>query len=637
MATLHPPGRVQSVALRVSLLAVSCTVITFYALHHGSYSLIDRQQMAVFVWVAIGVAAVVGVLPAVRPPRILLIPLTAVLLLAAWTLASLAWSESAERTFAEFARIVGYVGVLVLVWLGIGRISWRLVAAGLLSAGVLVSLLILLSRIWPSMFPSDLVALHLKTTRINYPFGYWNAVGCWCAMSVTLCLAWAGHARSGLVRALALAAVPLCSTGLYLALSRAGFGGAVLGATVVVLLAHWRWLTFLQTLLAGAGSYLTILALRQRPELIHATGTDGAWAVIGVIASVGVVLAAVAWAGARYDLGPRLRMRPRPGRVLGTAGTVAFLVAIVVVAILFAGRAYDEFTTESFPTAVGITADQRLVRLNGNRHNVWESAWRAFEAHPIGGVGPGTFEFWWSREGINPEFVRDAHNIYLEALAETGVIGFVLLVVFLFGLLYSAIRVRARLPALHHGAHAGLIAVFVVFLFQAGVDWMWESTAITVFALTAVALAGAADSAPRTESNGASGPIALMLVAFVAVIVMIAGLAARRQIEQSQAAYRAGHPSEALRHADDAIEAQRWSARAWSQRALALEALGDNDAALVAINTAERKEPLNWRWPLVAARVYVALGDSVNAAKSIERAQKLRPWLSIFDTATTDQ
>jgi hypothetical protein len=634
VAQLRPPTRTlsvgeRSVGLRLSLIAVSCFVITYYALHHGSYSLIDRQQMAVFVWVAIGVAAISGVLPAVRPPRVLLVPLAGLLLMAAWTLLSLTWTESAERSFAEFARIVGYLGVVVLVWIGVGRATWRLVAAGLLSAGVLVCFLVVLSRLWPGLFPSDFVALRLKTTRINYPFGYWNAVGCWCAMTITLCLAWAAHARSGIVRGLALAAVPMCSVGLYLALSRAGFGGALLGAVAVVLLAQWRWLAFLQTLLAAGGSYLAILAVHQRPELVEATGTQGAGAVAGVLVVIGLVLGLAAWAGARHRFGERLKMHGRSGRVFAVVVSALAIAAVLVGAIEFGGRAYDEFTGRQLvPVATG--SSDRLAQLNGNRHNIWDSAWAAFEAHPVTGIGPGTFEFWWSRNGANGEFLRDVHNVYLEALAETGVIGFIVLLVFLLGLLWSGLAARGRLPARAQGIHGGLIAVFVGFLFQAGVDWMWESTAITVFALVAIAVAGAAASEPREGAVGAMGPLALMLVSALAVIVMFAGLATRRQIEMSQAAFNAGRPEAALQHADNAINAQRWSAKAWGQRALALEELGRYHEALVAVQRAERIEPYNWRWPLVAAKIYVGLGDPVGAATAIGRAEELRPWLPFF-------
>jgi tetratricopeptide (TPR) repeat protein len=626
------PAKRSSRYARLLLLAISCLSLTYYALRHGAYSLVDRQQLALLLWAAIGIAAVCGLLPAVRPQRILLMPLLALLALATWALLSLFWTESAERTFNEFARIVGYLGVLVLIWAGVGRRSWRLVSAGLLSAGVLVSCLIVASRLWPGAFPTDTVAINFHTTRINYPFGYWNAVGCWSAMTIALCLAYAADARSGLVRALSLAAVPVSAVALYLALSRAGIGGAAIGATVVVLLARWRWLALIQAVFAAGAGLLAIKVVRGTPAIADATGSQGAGRVIAMLFGLGLLLGAVAWAGARFELGPRLRLREPLGRRLGIAAAALAVFLAIAAAALFGGRAWDQFVGKN---AVVVSQDPsaRLGQLSGNRHNIWSSAGDAFAAHPVGGTGPGTFEFWWSRKGVNSEFVRDAHNIYLEALAETGAVGLLLLLTFFVGLLLAAWLARCRLlenDSAGIGVHAGLIAVFAVFLFQAGVDWMWESTAVAVFALAAVALAGASAGKPREEPLGATRPLVLAVISLLAVIVMLSGLANARQIEQSQVQFRAGDAHAALAHADDAINAQRWSATAWSQRALSLDELGRPRAALAAIREAERIEPFNWRWPLVESRLQVALGEPSGAAAALRRAERLRPFLAIF-------
>lgn len=620
--------------LRLSLLSVAFLVLTFYALNHGSYSLVDRQQIAIFVWAGIGVASIFGVLPAVKPPQILLVPLIAILAFAAWTLLSLAWTESAERTFAEFARVLGYLGVLVLIWIGTGRTTWRLVAAGLLSAGVLVCFLTMLSRFYPSMFPSDTVAVNLKTTRINYPFGYWNAVGCWSAMTITLCLAYAGHARSAAVRALALAAVPMCAVGLYLALSRAGVGGAILGAVVVLVLAEWRWLTFVQTALAAAGSLVVVLAARQHPEIVSGAGTDGVWSVVTVLLVVCAALGSFAWLGGRARLGERIRLDDSVGRRLGAALAVVAVVAGVALAFAFGGRAYDQFTGRDViltPT----TSDARLATLRGNRHNLWNSAWDAFTANPLAGIGPGTYEFWWSRSGANAEFVRDAHNIFLEALAETGIAGTFILIAFFVGLLLAAWRARTGLNGERDGARgiqAGLIAVFVVFVAQAAVDWMWESTAIAVFALVAIGLASASNSPRSAEGSSASTHVGLLVVALLAIIILLPGLANQRQIEQSQAAFREKRYSSALEHADKAIRAESWSATAYAQRALALLELGELAQAQAAVDLAEAKEPTNWRWPLIALDIAIADGDVEGAVAARRRALELRRYSSALGT-----
>jgi hypothetical protein len=612
--------------LRLSLLSLSFLVLTYFALNHGSYSLLDRQQMAVFVWLAIGVAAICGVLPAVKPPRVLLIPLIAILAFAAWTLLSLAWTESAERTFAEFARIVGYLGVLVLVWIGVGRTTWRLIAAGLLSAGVLVCFLTMLSRFWPAMFPSDTVAINLKTTRVNYPFGYWNSVGCWSAMTITLCLAYAAHARSAVVRALSLAAVPMCSVGLYLALSRAGIGGAVVGSIVVIAMAEWRWLTFVQTLLAAAGSLVVLVSVHEHVDIVRGTGSDGAWSIATVLAVVSAMLAAAAWFGARAGLGDRLKLEQHRGRSLGLATAAVAAIAFIALAVAFGGRAYDQFTGKDV-VVIADSPDARLAQLSGNRHNLWDSGWNAFTANPVLGIGPGAFEFWWSRNGSNGEFVRDVHNIYLEALAETGLIGFALLIAFFAGLFWAAWRARTGLSGMRDGARgiqAGLIAVFVVFVAQAAFDWMWESTAVAVFALAAIATAGASSSPRRVEGNAASTSVGVLVVSLLAVIVMLPGLSNQRQIDKSQAAFRAKDYAGSLEAADNAIKAESWSATAYGQRALALLAQGRFAEAQTAVDLAQKKEPTNWRWPLVALEIAIKDGDVEAAIAARRRALELR-------------
>ncbi|MBJ7354156.1 MAG: O-antigen ligase family protein [Thermoleophilaceae bacterium] len=618
--------------LRLSLLVLSFLVLTYYALNHGSYSLLDRQQMAVFVWVGIGVAAICGVLPAVKPPRVLLIPLVAVLAFAAWTLLSLTWTESAERTFAEFARIVGYVGVLILVWIGIGRSTWRLVAAGLLTAGVLVCFLTMLSRFWPAMFPSDTVAENLKTTRINYPFGYWNAVGCWSAMTITLCLAYAGHARSAVVRGLALAAVPMCSVGLYLALSRAGIGGAILGSIVVIAMAEWRWLTFIQTALAALGSLIVAFVVHGHTEIVKGTGSEGAWSIAAVLLLVSGVLGLIAWSGGRAGLGERMRMGTERGRPLGVATAITAAIAFVAVLFAFGGRAYDQFTGKDV-VVIANTPDARLAQLNGNRHNLWDSGWDAFTANPVVGIGPGTFEFWWSRSGANAEFVRDVHNIFLEALAETGLVGFALLLVFLFGLIWAAWRARAGLSGVRDGSRgiqAGLVAVFVVFVAQAALDWMWESTAIAVFALAAIGVAGASSSPRRNAGSSASKSVGILLAALLAVIIMLPGLSNQRQIDKSQAAFRAKDYKQSLTAADQAIKAESWSATAYGQRALALMAMGDLKQAQTAIDLAEAKEPTNWRWPLISLQIAIQEGDAERAVAARRRVIELRRYSRVL-------
>ena len=65
--------------------------------------------------------------------------------------------------------------------------------------------------------------------------------------------------------------------------------------------------------------------------------------------------------------------------------------------------------------------------MQSNRYAYWKVALRTFADHPLIGVGSGGFQAEWLRERPFREPVRDAHSLYLETLAELGLVGFALL------------------------------------------------------------------------------------------------------------------------------------------------------------------------------------------------------------------
>ncbi len=648
-------GRAQAL---ITIAAVS-SALAFTALHHGSYSLTDRQQLAVLVWAVIGTAAIVGLVPRVRPARALWLPYAALATTAVWIAIGLKWTESDEKTFNEAVRVVGYLGVLTLVWLTVSRENWRRIAPALPAAAATVCALAVASRFWPSLFPADAVAKNLGAKRLNYPFGYWNAMGCWAAMSVTLCLAWAAHARGALTRMVALAAVPVCVLALYFTISRAALGGVIVGPAVAIALGRNRWLTLLLTVAAGALSAAVVMVARRHEALVQGLSTDGAGSAISALAGACAACAALAWIAHRLNAGERLRMNYRTGRRAALAGAVVALVLAVIVVPPAARHAWDEFQQTTFvPTPTQTNPDARLTNLSGNRVNVWQSAWRAAKQHPVKGIGAGTFEFWWNRDGENGEFLKDAHSIYLEAWAETGVVGFALMLMFLGGLAWTAwCGRRTLMPTADIGVHAGLCGVFAVFLLQAGVDWIWESTAVTVLALVAVAVAAGAASGgwgnggmddvgeartpigaerigetyrAATETAPASASVAVLLMAVLAVVVQLPGLASESHLNASREAARAGSYEKATDEATAAIEATPWAAGGYGQRGLVMEERGRLDAAIRAYDSAFKAEPMNWRWPLLGARVSATAGEVDASGRLMRKAFELHPTSKLF-------
>src|SRR4051794_36347298 len=71
---------------------------TWLALHGGGFDLVIRQQTAVVVWWVIAAGFAIGLLPRGRPDASLIVPAAALAGLILWTLLSLTWTESSERT-----------------------------------------------------------------------------------------------------------------------------------------------------------------------------------------------------------------------------------------------------------------------------------------------------------------------------------------------------------------------------------------------------------------------------------------------------------------------------------------------------------------------------------------------------------
>jgi O-antigen ligase len=380
-----------------------------------------------------------------------------------------------------------------------------------------------------------------------------------------------------------------------------------------------RWVAFVHVLGGAAGAALPILAIRGHSEIADATGNAGAFVVL--LAVIGGCAIAVGATCITWFL--------RGDQRWGVSRRVAWAaIALAVVAVAAAGhaeasKAWDQFKEQpSAPASADPAA--RLSNLNGNRYFIWRSAIRAFRKHPAGGTGAGTFGFWWSYTG-GDEFLRDAHSLYFEEGAEQGVFGAVLILTFIVGLAVAALRARRALPEVDVGIHGALLAAFAVYLFHAGVDWMWESTTVTVLALVAIAVAAAAASRP-TERR-APVPLRAGVAAFsvVAFLIQLPGLASVLETRDSQTAFRKGNAATALAKANDAIASEPWAASPYAQRALVEESQGRLGAARADLLRAERREPTNYQHPLVLARVEAAFGNADQALAAYRRAKALRP------------
>jgi O-antigen ligase len=345
----------------------------------------------------------------------------------------------------------------------------------------------------PTWIPAEdyLAFLPGAANRLAYPLGYWNGLGDLLAIGLPLVVWMAAEGRLTATRAIATAAVPAMSLALFLTLSRGGVRAAVIAILALIAL-HPRRVRLIVPLLLGAGgSALVIAAATQRTAFRDGltdsvASTQGAeMLAMTLVVCGGIALIAVAFAIAdKHGIGPRL---PRPSRL--TTGVIAGALALVVVLAALAvgapGEISDRWQQFKEPNTTG--GVERLSSYTGsNRYQYWQSALDANATDPWKGIGPGTYEFWWARDGdqhaIPGLFVRDAHSLFLETLAELGIIGLLLIGGFVVFVLATgtvrAFRLNRSEPAaaLLAAATAGALA----FAIAAALDWAWEMTVLPV-------------------------------------------------------------------------------------------------------------------------------------------------------------
>lgn len=602
----------------VAVFLVFASGISLLALDEGLYGLVERQRAAVILSWALLLTAAVGLIPRSLPRGPGIAVLAGLAGFAAWTAVSLNWTSSAEMTLTETARAGMYLCVLALVALGLDERTWRAALGGVLAGGAIVCCVALGSRL--TIDASNLQGAE-DARRLFQPFGYWNAVGSWAAMTSALAIAISAHTRPLALRAAALSALPVAGLALGLTYSRAAVGAAAAGIVVLILLSRNRWTAATHSAIGLVLTLGLMVITRRYPEIAEGSGTKGAVSVVAAII-VAVALAGVA-AVATGRLGlDAVRLPRRAGRIaLASTGVIAVLAAVTAGAAL-GPRAWDQFQTVAPEPA---DPAQRLTNLNTSRSGQWRVALDQFRDEPTTGTGAGTFEYTWNQRGDTSEFVRDAHSLYLESLAELGVPGLLALLVFLGGLAVTvALAWRAAAGHADRGLIAGGAAALVAWFVGAGVDWLWESTGVTLFMLSVAGILIACRS--RSARGRRAAPrTALVLVAGLVLAAQLPGLVSGSEVEASKREAERGRTDLARAHATTAIETQPWASTPYVQRALVNEQMLRYAAASADLRRAERRDPENWRIPLLLARVEARAGHPNAALAAFRRARELRP------------
>lgn len=563
-----------------------------------------------------------------------------------WVLVSTAWSDAPARGLIEFDRALLYLLALVLFGSLLHTAErLRQMVRGLLFAAVALCVAGLVTRLLPavsSVEPST-------NGRLDYPLTYEGALGLVAVLGIVFSLHLATSVRQGAAaRVLGSLVAPLLATTLLLTLSRTSIVAAVVGVVAFLLVGRPRGaLTGLIAVVPP--SVVALLVTYGDGSLFEpvAAGTDpaGAPGVALVIALCALAAGLLRLAMLPLDARLASRSPSRTGRriVLAAGGATAAAALIAAIALGAPAAVEQQFQrlieSDAAPAAQANDVRGRLTAGGGSvqaRLDYWNVALDAFADAPVRGQGAGTFAVVWAQNRPGTEKVEDAHSLYLETLADLGVVGTLLLLAALGTIFFGFLRgVRGS----ERSVYAALLAAGLAWAVHAAGDWDWEVPAVTLWLFAA----GGAALAARPHEEPALGrpqlPARIAIAAGVLVLALTPALVAHSE-------YHLGNAEVAATEGDcvEAIDSALASVSALGVRPEPFETLGYCDLrlgapalAVPAFERAVQRDPDNWRYHYGLAIARAANGaDPRSAARDARRLNPRNPQteelVQLFDT-----
>ena len=550
-------------------------------------------------------------------------------LLTVWMLISAIWSNDTTSAVLEAQRTLVYVAGLVALLLVSRRGAIGSLLAGALFAVTAASAYGLVGRLFPSVHAVGGIA---DTGRLAEPVGYWNGLGILATVGVIIAIGLAAHARTLPGRIAAMATLPVVVSTLYFTYSRGSWIALGFGLAAAIAIDRKRWFLLLTVIAAAPILVLDVAVAVTSPALTHAASRVGPTASQGHRLAIVLVLSMAGLMAIAWGLGV-LERRFEPSAAQTRFGHIATLAAVLLVVVFALVRfgspiaiATDTYNRFNEPppggfngTAghVGKNLNLRLFSLSGNaRAQLWRIAWNDVRSHEALGSGAGTYERYYLQHRTSSLKVRNAHNLYLETLADLGPVGLLLLIAGLVTPLVAGVRARGEaLVPVAFGA-------FAAFLLHAGADWDWQMTAVTLTALTcAVGLLTSAPTSMRPFQLSGRGVRAGILVAIALLAVCaLVGLRGNAAAAASQRAASVDHWVAAEGDARTAVTWEPWSADARLALGVALLGEGRDAEARTAFRAAIAREPLNWEgwFDLARASTGTARQTALARAKQLD-------------------
>jgi hypothetical protein len=549
-----------------------------------------------------------------------------------WNGVSIVWSFQPDRSWEYFNRGLVYFAFVLLGLLVAAAVSRapRVVAGGLLVLFAAALGWALLGKVIPDLGPDV-----ERTARLRAPLDYWNALALVAGMTLPLAL-WAAvrreHAR--VVRVASVVAVYLAAVALLLTYSRGGVVVALVAVAAYLLLASRRLETGAALAVALVPAVVLSVWAFGQPGLVEdgrpsdERVRDGLEFGAGLVV-LGAAVAYAAYLGASNDG----RWQPRVSRALSPRRALAISAAVVVVGAVAltsgdpAGWARDSYREFTNPVTDAGTGPERLGDFGSNsRWTWWGEAWELWEDHPVAGTGTGTFSLARRPLRTNTTVASEPHNLALQFLSETGLIGFLLVAGAGAAAAWAIVRALRRLDEPDAAAASALAVLLIAYLVHGLVDYDWDFVAVSVPCFLVLGLLVAAGrpaaDAPR-EPFFAAG---LALLGAAAVGSLAAPWLATREVANAYEALERRQPTEAANAARWARTLNPLSVEPLFAEAVAEELGGNDEKAHALYVRAVELQPKNPRTWFELGRFELDVGLRDDGIRHLQRSSELDQW-----------
>jgi hypothetical protein len=543
------PALIRTPRSGAALLAALVGVCLYAVFAHGAIGLPEEPRLQIGV-ALVAVGAAVGLLLtrslSLRAPAEAWVGIGLLVGFAVWCGISLLWSVAPERTWAHVNRTISYALVVVLAIALASSVPRAIsrVAYGWLGVAVVCALYAVAGKIIPGVEILGIDFNHAAlASRLRAPLEYWNALGLVMVLAIPIALRLTTDTtRHDAIRLGALAAFFLLFVCMCMTYSRGGILACLTAIVVVTALGGQR----LRGLaVVGVTIIISIPALGlafNRPALkginvpLDERVPDGI--VLGLVMA-GCLIALLIAGWGMLQLEQRTPWDEERTQLVwrGMAALAVILAVFTFGAILtapdgpggWADRAWEKFSQTSKDE---VSDPSRLVSSNsGNRWVWWKEAAGAWSDKPLQGWGAGSFPVTHKIYREVELGVTQPHNMPLQFLAETGIVGALLVSGAIGFLLFCALdRLRGMANGRERDLGVALFAGAIAWLVHGLVDWDWDIPGITVPVLLFLGVLVATPREQRVSvplqgtATGTRGLALALACVFAGLVIVSAGL-----------------------------------------------------------------------------------------------------------------